>query len=76
MSKIAEQLLEDANKRVISKDELLEACINAMSEDQLYEMAIENHFIETGEDVEYADVNLETSPQERIIEAVLARHGE
>tara|TARA_X000000950_G_scaffold101634_2_gene128348 strand:- start:14477 stop:14704 length:228 start_codon:yes stop_codon:yes gene_type:complete len=71
---LSNQLFEDANRRVISKDDLLRACLRTMSEDQLYEMSIEYGFIVTDEPAERVDMN--ASPQERIIDAVLARHGD
>ena len=71
---LSNQLFEDANRRVISKDDLLRACLRTMSEDQLYEMAIECGFIITEEPIEKIDMI--SSPQERIIDAVLARHGD
>tara|TARA_E500000081_G_scaffold11258_2_gene13603 strand:+ start:1862 stop:2086 length:225 start_codon:yes stop_codon:yes gene_type:complete len=74
MEKLAQQLLEDANKRYIDKDELLQACLESMSEDQLYEMAITHDYISTQEDI--AVVNPDQSTPERIIDAVLARYGE
>ena len=74
MEKLAQQLLEDANKRYIDKDELLHACLESMTEDQLYEMAITHDYISTQEDI--AVVNPDQSTPERIIDAVLARYGE
>lgn len=74
MEKLAQQLLEDANKRYIDKDELLQACLESMSEDQLYEMAITHGYISTQEDI--AVVNPDQSTPEKIIDAVLARYGE
>lgn len=74
MEKLAQQLLEDANKRYIDKDELLQACLESMTEDQLYEMAITHDYISTQEDI--AVVNPDQSTPERIIDAVLARYGE
>ena len=78
MEKLAEQLLEDAQKRFISKDDLLEACLETMTEDQLYEMAIKNEFIKTKiEDDDYIVVERdEMTTPEKIIDAVLARYGE
>ena len=78
MEKLAEQLLEDAQKRFISKDDLLEACLETMTEDQLYEMAIKNEFIKTKiEDDDYIVVERdEQTTPEKIIDAVLARYGE
>lgn len=74
MFNIAVQLLEDADKRAIDKRDLLQACLETMSEDQLYEMAILHGFI--GEPETEKDLCFESSTQERIIDAVLARHGE
>ena len=77
MEKLAKQLLEDANKRFISKTELLEACLEAMTEDQLFEMAIRHDYISTSEEPGYPDaVNPDQSTPERIVDAVLARYGE
>ncbi len=78
MEKLAEQLLEDAQKRFINKDDLLEACLETMTEDQLYEMAIKNEFIKTNiEDDDYIVVERdEMTTPEKIIDAVLARYGE
>lgn len=77
MSDIRKQLLEDANKRIIDKDQLLEACLSKMNHNDLYDMAIENGFIiikDEEDKLDFEDKKL--TPQERIIEAVLARHGE
>jgi hypothetical protein len=78
MEKLAEQLLEDAQKRFINKDDLLEACLETMTEDQLYDMAIKNEFIKTKiEDDDYIVVERdEMTTPEKIIDAVLARYGE
>ena len=78
MEQLAEQLLEDAQKRFINKDDLLEACLETMTEDQLYEMAIKNEFIKTKiEDDDYVVVERdEQTTPEKIIDAVLARYGE
>lgn len=77
MSDIKKQLLEDANKRIISKDQLLEACLSKLSNDDAYDMAIEYGFILTKDDDDIKIVeDRHLTPQERIIEAVLARHGE
>jgi hypothetical protein len=73
-SSLANQLFEDAEKHIINKDDLLKACLTNMSEDQLYEIAIEYGFIITEEPIEKVD--MASSPQERIIDAVLARHGD
>ena len=78
MEKLAEQLLEDAQKRFIQKDDLLIACLETMTEDQLYEMAIKNEFIKTKveEDDYVLERNEEMTTPEKIIDAVLARYGE
>lgn len=78
MEKLGKQLLEDANKRFISKTELLEACLESMTEDQLFEMAIRYEYISTSEDPDdYPTVvNPDQSTPERIVDAVLARYGE
>jgi|TARA_B110000240_G_C13490439_1_gene449348 hypothetical protein len=76
MEKLSEQLLKDANNRFIDKNELLEACLSTLTADQLYEMAIENGFLLTKEDVSAELLDQSKSSQEKIIDAVLARHGE
>lgn len=80
MSPLAEQLLYDARKRYIDKDDLLIACLKNMSEDQLYEMAIDYGFIITRDEDAIPNIdNIEDksqTAQDRIIDAVLARHGE
>lgn len=79
MEQLAKQLLEDARNRFIQKDDLLEACLEVMTEDQLYEMAIANDFIKTKvEDDDYlvVDRDCEQTTPEKIIDAVLARYGE
>jgi len=79
MEKLAEQLLEDAQKRFIQKDDLLIACLETMTEDQLYEMAIKNEFIKTKveeDDYIVLERNEEMTTPEKIIDAVLARYGE
>ena len=76
MEKLAEQLLADANKRFIDKNELLNACLESMTEDQLFEMAIKYEFIRANESDDPMVVNPDQSTPERIIEAVLARYGE
>jgi hypothetical protein len=43
-----------------------------MTEDQIYRMAISESFVET----EYNQIDYDKSAPERIIDAVLARHGE
>jgi hypothetical protein len=78
MEDLAKQLLEDAQRRFIDRDELLEACLEVMTEDQLYEMAIKNDFIKTKiDDDDYIVVERdEMTTPEKIIDAVLARYGE
>jgi hypothetical protein len=76
MEALGKQLLEDANKRFIVKGELLEACLETMTEDQLFEMAIKYEFIRADESDDPMVVNPDQSTPERIIEAVLARYGE
>jgi hypothetical protein len=76
MEKLAEQLLADANKRFIDKNELLRACLSTLTADQLYEMAIRHGFLLTKEDVSAELLDRSKSSQEKIIDAVLARHGE
>jgi hypothetical protein len=77
MEKLAEQLLADANKRFIDKNELLNACLESMTEDQLFEMAISYDYIKTkSEPGDHPVINPDQSTPERIIDAVLARYGE
>ena len=48
MLKIAKQLMEDAESGSdFTKEELLSACLNVMTEDQIYRMAISESFVET-----------------------------
>jgi hypothetical protein len=76
MEKLSEQLLRDAKNRFIDKNELLEACLSTLTADQLYEMAIQHGFLLTKEDVSAELLDQSKSSQEKIIDAVLARHGE
>jgi len=81
MSPLAEQLLHDARKRFIDKDDLLIACLKNMTEDQLYEMAIDYGFIVTEDEdaiphIDNLDDDDSRTVQDKIIDAVLARHGE
>jgi hypothetical protein len=85
MSPLAEQLLYDARKKFIDKDDLLIACLKNMSEDQLYEMAIDYGFIITRDEdaiphIDHIEDRIwedkSQTAQDRIIDAVLARHGE
>ena len=77
MEQLAEQLLDDANKRFIDKNELLEACLEKMTEDQLYEMAIQHGYIKTEvEPDDYITPDPDMSTPEKIIDAVLARSGD
>jgi len=81
MSPLAEQLLHDARKKFIDKDDLLIACLKNMTEDQLYEMAIEYGFIVTEDEdaiphIDNLDDDDSRTVQDKIIDAVLARHGE
>jgi len=77
MEQLAEQLLDDANKRFIQKDDLLVACLETMTEDQLYEMAIKHGYIKTEvEPDDYITPDPDMSTPEKIIDAVLARYGE
>jgi len=81
MSPLAEQLLHDARKKFIDKDDLLIACLKNMSEDQLYEMAIDYGFIVTEDEdaiphIGNFDDDDSRTVQDKIIDAVLARHGE
>jgi|TARA_B110000977_G_scaffold70013_1_gene95083 hypothetical protein len=73
MLKIANQLFEDAEREDgFNKAELLEACLSAMTEDQIYRMAINEGFVA----VDHKGIDYDKSTPERIIDAVLARHGE
>jgi len=81
MSPLAEQLLHDARKKFIDKDDLLIACLKNMTEDQLYEMAIDYGFIVTEDEdaiphIDNLDDDDSRTVQDKIIDAVLARHGE
>ena len=76
MENLSEQLLRDAKNRFIDKNELLEACLSTLTADQLYEMAIQHGFLLTKEDVSAELLDQTKSSQEKIIDAVLARHGE
>ena len=76
MENLSEQLLRDAKNRFIDKNELLEACLSTLTADQLYEMAIQHGFLLTKEDVSSELLDQTKSSQEKIIDAVLARHGE
>ena len=77
MEKLAQQLLEDANKRFIDKNELIFACLSIMTEDQLYEMSIKHKFIQTESDPDdFVRVHPDQSTPEKIIDAVLSRYGE
>jgi hypothetical protein len=74
MLKIAKQLLEDAETNAeFNKSDLLKACLRAMTEDQIYKMAIAERFVDVSE---YKGIDYEKSATDRIIDAVLARHGE
>jgi predicted transcriptional regulator len=76
MEKLAKQLFEDADKRFIDKSELLEACLETLTEDQLFEMAIRYDYIKTEIEVDDHVENPDQSTPEKIIDAVLARYGE
>jgi len=81
MSPLAEQLLHDARKKFIDKDDLLIACLKNMTEDQLYEMAIDYGFIVTEDEdaiphIDNLDDDYSRTVQDKIIDAVLARHVE
>ena len=76
MEKLAKQLYEDAQKRFIDRVELLEACLETLTEDQLFEMAIKYDYIKTETEVDDHVVNPNQSTPEKIIDAVLARYGE
>ena len=47
MERLAEQLLSDANRKFIDKNELLKACLESMTDNQLFEMAINYDYIKT-----------------------------
>jgi len=80
MEQIAEQLMYDANKGFINKNDLLLACLETMTENKIYKMAIKNDFIITEDDsaiTNPSQIDDDTqSIQEKIIDAVLARHGD
>lgn len=75
---IAVSLMEDIRKGRLRKTELIEACLSHMSDDQIYNMAIQEGFIipdceeDRKEDrIHYDDL----TTQDKIIEKILARHG-
>ena len=75
---IAVSLMEDIRKGRLRKTELIEACLSHMSDDQIYNMAIQEGFIipDNEEDrkedrIHYDDL----TAQDKIIEKILARHG-
>ena len=83
MSNIAKQLMADARRGIINKDDLLEACLNrleSLSPEDLYKLALDEGFIgmqqvEVEEVIEEREMkNLDAT--QRIIEKVLSRHGE
>ena len=83
MSKgIAQQLLSDARRGVISKDALLSVCLNrleSISEESLYKLALDEGFIqvEHSEPEEEFEAELrKLDATQRIIEKVLSRYGE
>jgi hypothetical protein len=76
MENLRKQLLADSKRRFIYKDELLEACLEFMTDEQLYEMSIKHGFIITEKDVDEEALDMSTSTQEKIIDKVLARHGD
>ena len=77
VERLAEQLLSDANRKFIDKNELLKACLESMTDNQLFEMAINYDYIKTkSEPGDHPAINPDQSTPERIIDAVLARYGE
>jgi len=76
MKHLKEQLIRDAKLNIFRKDDLLHACLNIMTDDQLFEMAIVNRFILVEDVEDVPNTALTGSAQERIIDAVLARHGD
>lgn len=76
MENLGKQLFEDSQRRFISKNELLEACLETMTDEQLYEMSIKYGFILTERDVGESELDMSSATQEKIIDKVLARHGD
>jgi hypothetical protein len=76
MENLGKQLLQDSQRRFIGKDELLEACLETMTDEQLYEMSIKYGFILTERDVGESELDMSSATQEKIIDKVLARHGD
>lgn len=76
---LAISLMEDVKAGRLRQTTLLEACLSHMSEDQIYNMAIQEGFIipdDAAEDrredrIHYDDL----TAQDKIIEKILARHG-
>ena len=56
------------NNSGFDTEDLLRACLSAMSEDQIYRMAIDEGFVE----VEHKGIDYDRSTPDRIIDAVLA----
>lgn len=80
---IAQQLFSDAKRGVISKTDLLRACLQkleSISEEELYRLAINEGFIHTTQkDLKEDTFDTELKKldaTQRIIEKVLSRHGE
>jgi len=76
---LVEQLLDDVNRGLIGKDHLLRVCLETLDKldsNVLFEMAIDNGFIEDANDDDEEFVDYELDAPQKIIEKVLRRHGE
>lgn len=74
---IGDALMEDVLKGRIRKTELIHACFKHMSEEQIFNMAVKEGFI-VPDDEDLKDDKIyydDLTPQDRIIEKILARHG-
>jgi hypothetical protein len=75
---IAVSLMEDIRKGRLRKTELIEACLSHMSDDQIYNMAIQEGFIIPDGDEDRKEDRIhydDLTAQDKIIEKILARHG-
>jgi|TARA_R110002153_G_scaffold36148_2_gene107180 hypothetical protein len=74
---VEEQLMEDVRKGRLRKTQLIEACFQYMTDDQIFRMAIDEGFLsaipddEREDRIHYGDL----SAGEKIIEKILQRHG-
>lgn len=74
---IENQLMEDVRSGRVRKTQLIEACLQYMTDDQIFEMSINEGFISPDQDdvredrIHFGDL----SAGERIIEKILQRHG-